>query len=429
LAERGWPVRVALLGNVAALRGDAAQAAGRWHGATQPVDPAALEGAALVIDGIFGAGLVRPVEGVARAVIEEVKRRALPVIAIDVPSGVDGASGEVRGVAPRAAVTVTFFRKKPGHLLLPGRGYCGELVLKQIGIAEAVLDRVVPDLAENDPDWWLAAFPWPGLESHKYARGHAVVAGGAVMTGAGRLAARAAARLGAGLVTVAAPERAFPIYAAALTGVIVHPIGGIEDFSAFLADPRRNAALIGPGAGVGSETRDKALAILGSGKRAVLDADALTSFSDDPDTLFAAIRAPCVMTPHEGEFARVFDCAGSKPERTRRAARQSGAGVLLKGADTVIAASDGRIAINANAPPQLATAGSGDVLAGMVLGLLAQGMEPFAAAAAAAWIHGAAARRFGPGLVSEDLLDATPPVLKELAARAVGASGASCSYS
>jgi NAD(P)H-hydrate epimerase len=220
------------------------------------------------------------------------------------------------------------------------------------------------------------------------------------------------------LVTVAAPESAFPIYAAALTGVIVHPLASLEDFRAFLADPRRNAALIGPGAGVGGETRDKTLAILAASKRAVLDADALTSFSDDPATLFAAIRAPCVMTPHEGEFSRLFDASGSKPERARRAARQAGAVILLKGADTVIAAPDGRVAINANAPPQLATAGSGDVLAGMVLGLLAQGMKPFDAAAAAVWIHGAAASRFGPGLVSEDLLELVPPVLRDLAGQA-----------
>jgi ADP-dependent NAD(P)H-hydrate dehydratase / NAD(P)H-hydrate epimerase len=418
LAERAWPVRVALLGSIAALRGDAALAARHWPGPVEPLELSALDGAALVIDGVFGAGLARPVDGVARAVIAATGERRLPVVAIDIPSGVDGVSGEVRGMAPRAALTVTFFRKKPGHLLLPGRSHCGDVVLGQIGIPNAVLDQVAVDTAANQPEWWLDAFPWPGLESHKYTRGHAVVAGGAVMTGAARLAACAAARLGAGLVTVAAPESAFPIYAAALTGVIVHPITGLEDFRAFLADPRRNAALIGPGAGVGGETRDKTLAILAAGKRAVLDADALTSFADDPETLLSAIRAPCVFTPHAGEFARIFDTSGSKVERVRRAARRSGAVILLKGADTVIAAPDGRAAINANAPPQLATAGSGDVLAGMVLGLLAQGMEPFAAAAAAVWIHGAAASRFGPGLVSEDLLEVVAPVLKDLAGRA-----------
>jgi NAD(P)H-hydrate epimerase len=418
LAEHGWPARVALLGTIAALRGDAALAAGRWQGPVEPLEVSALGGATLVIDAIFGAGLARPVDGIAGAVIAAINERRLPVVAIDVPSGIDGGSGEVRGIAPRAALTVTFFRKKPGHLLLPGRIHCGDIILGQIGIPDSVLGQVAPDTAANAPDWWLAAFPWPTLESHKYSRGHAVVAGGTVMTGAARLAAGAALRLGAGLVTVAAPEAAFPIYAASLTGVIVHSVADHDEFAAFLADPRRNAALIGPGAGVGGETRNKTLTILAAGKRAVLDADALTSFAEDREVLFAAIRSPCVLTPHAGEFARLFDTSGSKVERGRRAARRSGAVILLKGADTVIAAPDGRAAINANAPPELATAGSGDVLAGMVLGLLAQGMEPFAAAAAAVWIHGAAASRFGPGLVSEDLPELVPPVLRDLVTRA-----------
>ena len=417
LFERGWTVQVALLGERAGLRGDAAAAAARWPGPAQALTPAALDGAGLAIDAVFGAGLARPVEGAALAVVEALGRRPLPVVAVDVPSGVDGATGAVRGAAPMAALTVTFFRKKPGHLLLPGRLHCGRTVLAQIGIPDRVLGAVAPDTAENDPAWWLADLPRPGLDGHKYTRGHALVVGGAAMTGAARLAARSAARLGAGLVTLAAPKAAFPIYAAALTGIIVHPIEGLGDFQDLLADQRRNAALIGPGAGVGGDTRDKVLAILSAGKRAVLDADALTSFAADPQTLFAVIRGPVVMTPHEGEFARLFDGGGGKPERARRAARQSGAVIVLKGADTVVAAPDGRVAINANAPPDLATAGSGDVLAGMVLGLLAQDMEPFAAAAAAVWLHGDAAGRIGAGLVAADLVEGLAPALRELARR------------
>ncbi|HEY1259964.1 MAG TPA: NAD(P)H-hydrate dehydratase [Stellaceae bacterium] len=414
LAERGWPVRLALLGEAGQLRGDAAVAAARWQRPVEALLPAILDGAGLAVDALLGAGLARPIDGVARAVVEALSGRGVPTVAVDVPSGIDGASGEVRGVAPRAALTVTFFRKKPGHLLLPGRGHCGETVLAPIGIPGGVLDAIVPDTAENDPVWWLAALPRPGLDSHKYTRGHALVGGGAVMTGAGRLAARAAARVGAGLVTVAAPADAFAIYAGALTGIIVEPVGGIDEFRRSLADKRRNAVLIGPGAGVGSETRDKVLTILAAQKCAVLDADALTSFADDPEALFSAMRSPAVLTPHEGEFARLFDTAGSKPERARRAARQSGAVIVLKGADTVVAAPDGRVAINANAPPDLATAGSGDVLSGMVLGLLAQGMEAFAAAAAAVWLHGATASRLGTGLIAEDLVEALPVVLREL---------------
>ena len=421
LAERDWPVRVALLGEQSALNGDAAIAAQHWTGPVEPLDPACLDGAALVVDALFGAGLARPIEGIAYRVIEALRARAVPVVAIDVPSGVDGSSGAVRGIAPQATLSVTFFRRKPGHLLLPGRDCCGETLVMPIGIAASVLDEVRPSLAANHPDWWGGAFPWPGAASYKYTRGHALIAGGAVMTGAARLAARAAARVGAGLVTVAAPKAAFAVYAAALTGVIVQPVADTDAFRRLLADPRRNAALIGPGAGVLPETRDKVLAILAAGKQAVLDADALTVFADDPHALFAAIREPKtptpVLTPHDGEFARLFDPAGSKLERARRAAQRSGAVVLLKGSDTVIAAPDGRAAINEGAPPELATAGAGDVLAGMVVGLLAQGMPAFEAASAAVWLHGDAARRVGPGLVAEDLVETLPASLAALKVR------------
>ena len=414
LAERGWPVRLALLGSREALKDDAAAAASRWTGPVEALAPAVLDKAGLVIDAIFGAGLARPIEGVAHQVIAALAAACLPVVAVDVPSGVDGASGAVCGIAPKAVLTVTFFRRKPGHLLLPGRGHCGETLVAPIGIPDAVLDQVMPDVAANHPKWWRDHFPWPAPEDHKYTRGHALVAAGAVMTGAARLAARAAARIGAGLVTVAAPEPAVPIYAAALAGIIVQPAGGLDAFQALLIDPRRNAALIGPGAGVGDETRDKVLAILMAEKRAVLDADALTSLAKNAEVVFRAIRSPCVLTPHEGEFARLFDPSGSKLERALRAARASGAVVLLKGNDTVIAAPDGRAAINEGAPPELATAGSGDVLAGMVVGLLAQGMPAFEAAAAAVWLHGTAARRVGPGLIAEDLIEGLPGALTVL---------------
>ncbi|HTJ98519.1 MAG TPA: NAD(P)H-hydrate dehydratase [Bordetella sp.] len=414
LAEAGWPVTVALLEALDALKGDAAHHAALWQGDVLPMSPSVVEGAELVIDAIFGAGLARPVEGMAAATLKAALDRGVPICAVDVPSGVDGGSGDVRGTAVPADCTVTFFRKKPGHLLLPGRALCGDLIVADIGIPESVLATVKPHAYENTQAGWLPRFPWPRLDGHKYVRGHAVILGGEVMTGAARLSAMAAARIGAGLVTLAAPRSAWEVYAAALTSIMVQPIKDERAFGDLLSDARKNAIAIGPGAGVSNTTRAHVLTALATQRAVVLDADALTAFTDKPATLFHAIHGPCVLTPHEGEFGRLFDRAGDKLARTRRAAQRSGAVVLLKGADTVIAAPDGRVAINSNAPPDLATGGSGDVLTGMITGLLAQGMDAFDAACAAAWIHGAAAAAHGPGLIAEDLPTLIPAVLRAL---------------
>jgi NAD(P)H-hydrate epimerase len=418
LAAQGWPVRLALLGARDHLGGAAAEHAARFRGTVEPLSPRVLDGAGLVVDALFGAGLSRPLEGAGLAVIEALAASSLPIVAVDVPSGVDGATGAVRSAAAAAAVTVTFFRKKPGHLLYPGRGLCGTLLLAQIGIPDAVLGEIAPRCFENGPPLWLGAYHWPRAEDHKYSRGHVVVAGGPVLTGAARLAARAAARAGAGLVTVAAPESAWAVYAAALTGIIVRPMRRFDDFSALIGDERVRALVIGPGAGVTPETRATALAALGTGRAVVLDADALTVFAPAPETLFAAITGPAVLTPHDGEFARLFTFEGDRLSRARSAARMAGAVVVLKGPDTVIAAPDGRAAINANAPPELATGGTGDVLSGLIAGLLAQGLDPFAAACAGTWLHGEAAREFGPGLVADDLIDTLPVALRRLKALA-----------
>lgn len=417
LADAGWPVRVALLGSVTALVGEAAEHAGLWQGPVESLTLASLDDAHLVVDALFGAGLKRPLEGAAAAVLTAAAERKLPIIAVDVPSGVMGDTGESLG-AVAATLTVTFFRKKPAHLLLPGSQLCGEVVVADIGISHILLDLIAPAVFENDPSLWRVVLPRPQAGGHKYARGHALISGGYPMTGAARLAAHAAARIGAGLVTVAVPEQAFAIYAAALTSIMVQPIKMPADFDHLLADARFNALLIGPGAGITGTAREhthaRVLALLKTGRPTVLDADAITVFQGDATALQLAIQGPCVLTPHEGEFRRLFDAPGSKLSRAAAAARQFNAVVILKGADTVIAAPDGRIFINRNAPPTLATAGAGDVLSGMVLGLLAQGMEPFLASAAAVWMHGAAANAFGLGLMAEDLPDLLPAVMREL---------------
>lgn len=425
LAARGCEVSVMLLCRRETLKGDAADAARDWSGPMLPCDPDALGHPALIVDALFGAGLDRPVKGDPRALIDAMNANGAPILSVDLPSGINGSTGQIMGAAVHATETVTFFRKKPAHLLLPGRGHCGRVRVADIGISDRVLDEIGVRAYENAPDLWRAAFPIPALDAHKYARGHAaIVSGGMAMTGAARLSARGALRGGAGLVTLATPREALSINAAALTAVMVRPVDTAVEFAEMLADRRFNACVVGPGCGVGARTRDFALTAIGAERGVVLDADALTSFAADPASLFAAVRASSqsrvVLTPHEGEFARLFsDLADkaetlSKLERARLAAARAEAVVVLKGADTVVAAPDGRAAIAANARPWLATAGSGDVLAGIIGAMLAQGAPSFEAAAIGVWMHGEASAEAGPGLIAEDLPEVLPAVFRRL---------------
>jgi ADP-dependent NAD(P)H-hydrate dehydratase / NAD(P)H-hydrate epimerase len=413
LADSGWPVRVALLGPREKIRGDARIHANRWNGDVDAVTPRVIEGAALVVDALFGSGLSRPLDPQIVDTLTAVTQRGLPLVAVDIPSGVMGDTGAAVGAAP-ATCTITFARKKRGHVLLPGRDLCGEIVVADIGIPSAVLESLSIDTWENNPLLWRADMPQAKSSGNKYTRGHALLWGGFPMTGAARMAARAAARAGAGLTTIAVPEVAFPVYAAALTSIMVTPLARDGDLTRLLSDSRYTAFLIGPGAGVNDATRETALEILRTARPVLLDADAISVFASRTAELTRAIGGPCIMTPHDGEFARLFQLQGDKLARARAAARQSGAVIVLKGADTVIASPDGRAVVNTNAPPSLATAGSGDVLGGLILGLLAQGMECFLAAAAGVWMHGAAATGYGPGLLAEDLPDLVPAVLRQL---------------
>jgi hydroxyethylthiazole kinase-like uncharacterized protein yjeF len=420
LRELGLEVRVGRLAG-GAWSGDAARAADSWGGDVETLGPSSDLSADLVLDGLFGAGLARDLDGDARDIVGRINEAGSPVLAIDLPSGIDGATGQIRGAAIRAVRTVTFFRLKPGHLLYPGRGHCGAVEVADIGIPDAVLRSIRPSVFGNGPGLWSTAFPRPAPDGHKYARGHAIIVSGpAHATGAARLAAGAALRIGAGLVTVVARPEAISVNATHLTAVMVREAADAAALGDLLADRRLNAALIGPGAGRTDDTRQNALALLRSHAACVLDADAISVFQDDPEALFAAIAgrgAATVLTPHDGEFARLFPNLAKTPDkvlRAREAAKRSGAVVVLKGADTVVASPEGAACINATGSPFLATAGTGDVLAGMVLGLLAQGMEAFAAASAAVWMHGEAGRRIGPGLVSEDLAGVLPSVMRPL---------------
>ncbi len=408
LERAGWPVAVAAL-EPPRPGGDAALAAARWRGPMLPFTPGEARRAGLVVDAVFGAGLARELDGVAAETLAAAQAAA-PLLAVDVPSGLDGETGAVRGFAPRAALTVTFFRRKPGHLLLPGRELCGEVLLAaDIGLPASVLRAVGPRAFHNRPGLW--SLPALGADSHKYTRGHLTILGGGAMTGAARLAAGAAHRAGAGLVTVAAPD---PAAATAYRTGDPETIVSTEPLAALLEDGRRAVWLLGPGLPPTPETREALRRVIGAKRTVVADAGALLACAEAPDALSGA----AVLTPHAGEFARVFGPAAGadKPAAARAVAARTGAVVLLKGADTVVAAPDGRVAINDNAPPSLATGGTGDVLAGTIAALLCQGMEPFGAAAAGAWLHGEAARLHPrPGLVARDLITLLPGALAHAA--------------
>jgi hydroxyethylthiazole kinase-like uncharacterized protein yjeF len=457
LAAQGFSVELGLLlGARDRLVGDAALAARSWTGDIHSIEAVDLDAAGLAIDALFGAGLARDLDGASKAAVlrlnEWARRTKKPILAVDVPSGIDGTSGQIRGAAINAARTITFFRRKPGHLLLPGRIHCGSTAVADIGIDASVLSVIVPKTFANGPALWKHCFPVPRVEGHKYARGHAmVVSGGLAHTGAARLAARGALRGGAGLVTVATPSEALCVHAAALTAIMTRVCDGPDDLTKLLTDRRKNVLVMGPGLGVGENTKALVRAALtadaqtGEPPRAiVLDADALTSFADDAYGLARLIRRSgkeVTLTPHDGEFARLFGEAAigdesrwaslvpnrqtvpsllaalhsdSKLDRARAAAALSGALVILKGSDTVAAHPQGLASIAEDLPPWLATAGSGDVLAGMTGGLLAQRMPLFEAASAAVWLHGAAARHFGFGLIAEDIPENLPPVLQAL---------------
>lgn len=419
LEERGWPVRVGLLGSKSDLSGDAAVMSRRWQGNIEQARPEMCRDFGLVVDALFGAGLARDIDGDALALVEAMNANGGDVVSVDIPTGVDGATGAVRGAAVKAALTVTFFRYKPGHLLYPGASRCGELLLADIGIPDSVLEAIDVSQFENDPRLWT--LPRRTFDGHKFSAGHCVVvSGGELHTGAARLAANGAARIGAGLVTIAGDRNALRVHAAHVTAIMLAEADSAPALAELMADRRRNAVVIGPAAGVGEATHAKVLAALESSASVVLDADALTSFAKEPQLLFSAIAAKkegdVVLTPHEGEFARLFGMIeGCKPERARAAAELSGATLLVKGIDTVVARPDGRTVINTTGTPLLATAGSGDVLAGLIGGLLAQGMSGFDAACAGAYIHGLAGRAFDkPGLMADDLPDLVPQILADL---------------
>jgi hydroxyethylthiazole kinase-like uncharacterized protein yjeF len=422
LQKSGAEVAVYALGDPAGLKGDAAHAHSQWARSVETLEAYRPDPGDVVIDALFGAGLSRPVPGEVVFLMQSVTSAKIPVIAVDLPSGVDGRTGQVLGGSFRASHTVTFMARKPGHLLLPGRTLCGSLEVFDIGISGRILHNHASGLCENGPHLWVGQARGLDPSDHKFKRGHLTVfSGGPLSTGAARLTAAAGLKAGAGLVTLASPSAAVNANAAHLTAVMLKEIRddeapGNKALTALLADSRISAFVLGPGFGDLKTARQYALMLCD--RALVLDADGISAFKDDPASLFSAFaggETRLVMTPHDGEFTRLFadiaaDPTLSKVDRAIAAAKRSHAVIVYKGADTVIASPDGRAAINTNAPPWLATAGSGDTLAGIIGAHLAQGMPAFEAAAAGVWRHGRAGTKAGEGLTAEDLAAAIEPL-------------------
>ena len=432
LRARGYEVQVKSTVDTASLKDAAGWAFRQWAGPVEPFRNTGAVRPGLYVDAVYGAGLTRAIDPDLAEYWFLVREAECPIVALDVPSGLHGDTAKfLGGHTWQADLTVTFFRKKAAHILQPGRQYCGEIVVTDIGVPFGLLEamrEVATEGGQGKEHFALESTdPPPPLkiarDGHKYLRGHClVVAGGPLSTGAARLSASAALRSGAGLVTLAAEPAAASVIANHVTAEMVLSFTNGPDLVGILRDERKNVVVYGPGAGRMTDTQDRTAAILESRAHAVLDADALSAFEDGPERLFALLRrranADAVLTPHEGEFERLFPGlrgrAVNKIEAARIAAEQAKAVIVLKGADTVIAHPDGRAQVNTNAPPWLATAGSGDVLAGVIGALLAQGRPAFEAAWSGVWIHGAAARTLGPGLTAADLPEAIPSILRTL---------------
>ncbi|WP_245417901.1 NAD(P)H-hydrate dehydratase [Cohaesibacter celericrescens] len=445
LEEEGWSVILGCSVGIDDLTGDALLAAEDWGDEIFSLSPRLWQDADLVIDALFGAGLSRPISGELADLIDELNLSGLPVLSVDLPSGVDGTSGLAGGACVKADQTVTFFRKKPAHLLYPGKAFCGDIFCVDIGIEEQVLDDTGHIAVENQPVLWIDSWPEAlkpiadidplRLADHKFHRGHCLVlCGDATHSGAARLAARSALRAGAGLVTLAPPCDAASLVAAHVTAVMVEPVQDVASLGTVLAKRTYDVLVAGPALG---KTQDRRALVYDALERDVallLDADALSCLVDGIESGEADLsllrESPAarserlVLTPHEGEFARLFPDLSHRVREEKRlskldcaitAAQRSGAVLVLKGADTVIATPDGRAVVHSDGVPYLATAGSGDVLVGIIAGLMAQGVSALDACCAGVWLHSRAGRSFGPGLIAEDLPELLPSLYMDVA--------------
>jgi ADP-dependent NAD(P)H-hydrate dehydratase / NAD(P)H-hydrate epimerase len=420
LQNGGHNVRLACLAPKDKLKNDALRAAQQWDGEIFPFENLTIDSGELIVDAVFGTGLVRDFIPPVKEIFEQIKNLNSDVVAVDIPSGVNGSTGESLSLTPHARHTITFCRRKIGHVLLPGREFSGTVHVVDIGIPDEVVEQVGSTATENRPHLWRSSLRRKTASCHKYDYGHAILYGGPRMTGAACMSAYAALRTGAGVCTIVANPDTADIYRHYMPNIMYEPIEALKDFDTHLADGRRNAVLMGPGAG--QENRADLKRLIESvckrrDRKIVLDADALTVFADNPEVLYRMLRnrENVVLTPHEGEFAKIFPgIQGTKIERAEQASVLTNATIVLKGFESVIAAPGRKSVVNTYSSPYLATAGSGDVLAGIIVGFIAQNVPVFESSCAAVWLHSEAARAFGPGLVATDIIELIPAIIGKL---------------
>jgi len=416
LMEEGYKVKVYTFANKDNYIGDALEALKNFKGVIKALSFFNLEKKALIVDALFGIGLKRKIKGRLKKIFQQIKKSNNPVVSVDIPSGISSSDGKILGSAIKATFTVTFHRKKAGHVLGDGKEFSGKLSVVDIGFSNKKMkNRYI----ENSPHLWVKYFPWKKISGHKYSRGRVVVHGGQKeFTGATILSAQAALRTGTGSVKIICSKNTLQIYSLKFPSVLKTEINNIYQLEKFLKKEKITSILIGPGAGSNKKVKEIVKLILRKVKYAVIDADALTCFKNDLKSLYNLLDKNKIITPHLGEFHRIFPTIKKKLNNVDKvliATKLTKSNIVLKGSSTIIISYDKKIIINDHSSSELAVIGSGDVLSGLIVSLVGdKKMSPFLAGCAATWIHGDIAKKYGKGLIAEDIVKGIPAALKRL---------------
>ncbi|MBT3940232.1 MAG: NAD(P)H-hydrate dehydratase [Pelagibacterales bacterium] len=417
LANKGWDIVTTIVGDQKVIKGDALKALNKLKLKLLNFNDINLDKTKLFIDAIYGIGLSRKINKKECIILNTINNHTAPIIAIDIPSGVDCNNGQILGFAPFCDLTITFSTLKAGHILLPGSEKINKIKVVDIGISKDIINKIEPNIKINNKNQWVKEINWPKIDDHKYSRGYSLVVGGSKkMTGASRLAAISAQRAGSGIVALASEKEAEEIYFISLTSQLVKSYKNIKEYNAIINESRIDSIVIGPGLDTGNKSILRIKSALKTNKRIVLDAGAISCFKDKLGILIKALSGKdAIITPHEGELKSILpNLSGSLISKALKAAKILDTIVVLKGATTVIASPNNEALVNPAGAKWLSTAGSGDVLAGIIGGLLSNKMKTYYAAAYGVWLHSEAGKYLGAGLIAEDIPKTLTKILKKI---------------